>query len=309
MKRLLCVALVFFAVDAKSQTVLDDVYVREHIPTKAKIASPYVVERDVMWQKRVWRVIDLREKMNFPLHYPLKPNGNVMSLFDVLKHYMLSGEITVYAPLNLLAADLNEADFGADQFMFPLNQTSVNYVNEVKGLLMSHVNESTTPYQVYDPETGMTVDSVDFNQKLVYAANDTVWIETKDVIAWEIKEDWFFDKTRSVMDVRILGVAPVVYTIDPNTNAVLGTRTLFWLYFPEIQYVLQNHFVFNRMNDAQRMSFNDLFVKRMFSSYIKKESNICDRKITDYVAGVDALLEAERVKNDISQMEHDVWDI
>jgi gliding motility associated protien GldN len=111
------------------------------------------------------------------------------------------------------------------------------------------------------------------------------------------------------MDVRILGVAPVVYTIDPNTNAVLGTRTLFWLYFPEIQYVLQNHFVFNRMNDAQRMSFNDLFVKRMFSSYIKKESNICDRKITDYVAGVDALLEAERVKNDISQMEHDVWDI
>ena len=100
---------------------------------------------------------------------------------------------------------------------------------------------------------------------------------TKDIVQYKIKEDWFFDKQRSVLDVRIIGIAPVVYFINPEKQEIESLKTLFWLYFPECRYVFQNFFVYNPDNDAQRMSFDDLFRKREFSSYIYKESNVFDR--------------------------------
>ena len=97
--------------------------------------------------------------------------------------------------------------------------------------------------------------------------------EPKDIIRYDIKEDWFFDKQRSMLDVRIIGICPVVYNENSITGAINGVKPLFWLYFPECRFVFQNFFVYNPENDAQRMSFDDLFWKRDFSSYIIKESN------------------------------------
>jgi hypothetical protein len=79
------------------------------------------------------------------------------------------------------------------------------------------------------------------------------------------------------------------------------------LYFPECRYVFQNFFVYNPENDAQRMSFDDLFWKRDFSSFVQKESNVFDRKISPNWDGLDALLESERVRNEIFTFEHDLW--
>ena len=90
-------------------------------------------------------------------------------------------------------------------------------------------------------------------------------------------------------------------------TAISGFKELFWLYFPECRYVFQNFYVQSRHNDSQRMSFDDLFWKRMFTSYIYKESNIYDRELQNYRAGVESLLEAERIKDKIFKFEHDLW--
>jgi hypothetical protein len=82
---------------------------------------------------------------------------------------------------------------------------------------------------------------------------------------------------------------------------------LFWVYFPECRQLFANSEVFNTKNDAQRCSADDVFMKRMFSSFVNKESNVYDRPVAAYATGIDALLEAERVKNDIQLIEHDVW--
>ncbi|MBI3238207.1 MAG: gliding motility protein GldN, partial [Flavobacteriia bacterium] len=121
-----------------------------------------------------------------------------------------------------------------------------------------------------------------------------------------LKEDWFFDKERSVMDVRILGIAPVVYQTDAN-NQILGLREVFWLYFPHCRYVLSNYFVYNQQNDAQWMSFDDLFWKRKFNSIVYKESNVFDRSIDSYRTGVDALMESEKITEEMRTFESDVW--
>jgi hypothetical protein len=73
--------------------------------------------------------------------------------------------------------------------------------------------------------------------------------------------------------------------------------------------LLANHTVFNPHNEAQELSFDDLFIKRMFSCYIIKEDNQADRMIADYKGPntLNALLEAESIKNGIMQKEHDMW--
>jgi gliding motility associated protien GldN len=111
------------------------------------------------------------------------------------------------------------------------------------------------------------------------------------------------------MDVRILGIAPVVYKIEEvnGIKEVKGLEEKYWLYFPHCRYILNNYFVYNDQNDAQWMSFDDFFWKRRFSSTIYKESNVYEREIDAYRSGVDALLESEKITEEIRLFEHDVW--
>jgi hypothetical protein len=66
--------------------------------------------------------------------------------------------------------------------------------------------------------------------------------------------------------------------------------------------------VYNRWNDAERRSFDDIFWKRLFGSYITKESNVYDRNIQSYAKDMDGLLEAERIKDDLFKFEHNLWE-
>jgi gliding motility associated protien GldN len=162
-----------------------------------------------------------------------------------------------------------------------------------KAQLEGNYNKMDTNY-VDDPATGEQVMRVTprvFN--------------TSDVIGFKVKEDWFFDRQRSVMDVRIIGLAPVYET---EVNGEKRRETMFWIYFPEARVIFANNEVFNRSNDAERRTFDDIFWKRKFSSYIYKESNVYERKISEYKSSLDALLEADKIKEDIFVFEHDLWE-
>jgi len=96
--------------------------------------------------------------------------------------------------------------------------------------------------------------------------------------------------------------------VDANGNrTIAGLQEMFWLYFPHCRFVFNNYFVYNEKNDAQWMSFDDLFWKRKFNAVIYKESNVHDREIESYRAGIDALYESESIKNEIRNIEHDIW--
>ncbi len=299
--------------------VLDGVYVKEHIPTKKVVPYEYVREADVTWSKRVWSVIDLREKFNHPLYYPLddlqeglwQKNTSRWSLWTIIRHHVLSGDLTIYSPYNPDWEDWKDGDM----FKYPVTvpQVGANYYNskEYREAMFSYIGtELVDPFapplksNEYPEED--SVIYVNGEPEAVYPPSDTLWFKSENIVQYKIKEDWFFDKERSVLDRRIIGVAPVIYQRDNNGN-ITGFRELFWLYFPECRYVFQNFFVQSRHNDSQRMSFDDLFWKRMFQSYIVKETNLYDREIDSYKAGVDALLESERIKEKIFNFEHDLW--
>jgi gliding motility associated protien GldN len=228
-----------------------------------------------MWSKRTWRVIDMREKMNLPLYYPTEPTVALRSLFDLIKCAVLQDSLTAFA---------NPAF--DDEFKNPMTKA------EVRDVLI-HWDSTHQIEDVNNP--GVMIPSPLKTE--ITAAN---------VRQYWIKEDWFFDKQRSVMECRIVGICPLVDKLSESGD-VVGVKPLFWIYFPEARSYFAKAPVFNRWNDAARMSYDELFIKRMFASYIYKESNVYDRSIAEYKNGLDALLESESVKEDIFKYEEDLW--
>jgi gliding motility associated protien GldN len=235
----------------------------------------HIREADVMWARRVWHMIDLREKMNLPLYYPETPIEGRGSLFDVIRNAVLSdGMITAY----------DDRIGRGDEFLTPLS------MDQVRDLLMRTDTIFTT-----DIDTGGTV--------WVAATRP---VEGRDLLAYKIKEDWIFDRQRSVLDIRIIGIAPVVADLGPD-GEVRGHRTLFWLYYPECRHVLSAHEAFDRLNDANRLSLEEFITQRRFRSQVIKVANVHDRDIHEHQTGLDALLEAERQLRSLAVFEPDLW--
>lgn len=259
--------------DAVAQAdVLDGVYIPEHAPTRKVIPYASLREADVMWTKRIWRTIDLREKINHPLYYPEEPKSNFKSLFDVIKEGIVNGTITAYDPID----DEFKTPYTKDDVLAKFSKTDTSFIDNF--------------------ETGELEPVIVKTEVLA-----------TDMRRYEIKEDWFFDRQRSVQEARIIGISAQVVKKDDSGNETGGREALFWIYYPQARYVFANQVVFNRQNDAERRTYEDILWKRMFNSYINKESNVYNRAIYDYSMGIAYQLEADKIKNDLFILEHDLW--
>lgn len=294
--------------------IIDGVYLSTHVPTKRLIPYEHVREADVIWSKRVWRTLDLREKINHSIYYPLDAydtdgnwvrNASRWSLWTIIRHHIFTGDLTVYSPYNPAAVYLKDGD----EFKYPiLAEPGLDYYTDsvYRDNLLYYLGTLGVDSDIALVDM-FGEDSLDASGKYVYPDRDTLWYKSSDIVQYRLKEDWFFDKERSVLDVRIIGLAPVIYKKDADGN-VEGATELFWLYFPtDCRYVFNNYFVYNEKNDAQWMSFDDFFWKRRFSSFIHRESNVYDRQIDKYRVGVDALMESKKITEEIRLIEHDVW--
>ncbi|MFN8255431.1 MAG: gliding motility protein GldN [Bacteroidales bacterium] len=277
---------VFSLTGLKAQEVLDGVYVKQHIADKKPVPYQYLREADVMWSKTIWRTLELREKMNFPLYYPTRPIGDRMSLIDLLMWAIQNQGLTAYNQV------------GDDEFGTVMTVKDIEDKFDVK-------DEKIMVENVENPDGPMIEKTIEGK------------VNTAEVKQYMIKELWFFDKQRSVLEVRIIGIAPIrVFAkessgseADEEDEENMQRKILFWVYFPEARKILANHEVFNALNDAERKSYDDIFFKRMFSSYISMESNVYDnRMIGDYTVGLESLLESERIKESIFNYEQDLWE-
>jgi len=250
---------------------LDGYYKKSNILT-AKV-TPYAPlrEADVIFSKRVWEEFDLREKMN---NYLGSPKAR---LIDVLMDAVNAGELTAFDP------NPSKEDPDGDGFAKALKP------EEAKGKLSD--SSLVTKRDANNNIVSSTMTANDFNPD--------------SIVRFRIKEDYYFDKQRSVYEPRIIGIAPLFK--PKSAGGLVDYIPAFWVYFPDARAILATKEVANRDNDATGLSFDDVFMKRMFASYVVKESNNKDEPIKNYAQGIDRLYESQRIKKALMDWELDLW--
>lgn len=241
----------------------------------------YVHDRDVLMGKTTWEIIDLSEKINFALYFPIDTSNigsDRRSLYDVLTKALKNGKITeVYTD---------------------------SYFNTKKSM--------------QDIQTSLTrIDTTDAGREQINAGNKISDeyilrqdLAAQDVTQYKIKGYWYFDKRQSELKYRLLGICPVtpdVYTMNSEEKDYIE---LFWVFFPAARDVLHEAKAFNDKNSAMPVSFDQILNSRRFNSVIYKEENVYgDRTIEEYMKdnAQNQLLESERVKEKIRNFEQDMW--
>ena len=239
---------------------------------KAPIAYATVEPSDVVWCKTVWRELVLREKMNLPLYYPTVPVDGRMSLIDVL--------------LQGIDKSFKNA-FDDDELELPITYNEIlEKFGAVSDTLMRRNSETGEMEAVVIPGE----------------------MHTDEVKRLQIKELWYFNKRTSRLEVRIVALCPIREYVKDEMEGI-QKRMLFWIDYDEFRDLLVKQQVYNFKNDALRITLDDVFLKRYFSSRIIKETNPYDnRSIQSYASGMDAVLESDRVKNEIFNFEQDLWE-
>jgi len=271
------ISVLFFGTKPANSQIINGAFKRSDTFQKKPMPLPTVREADVFWSKMVWRIIDLREKINQPLYYPTTDVEGLTSLAALLLKGIETGQLTAYDARN------------DDDFKTPLT------LAEVKESFGAEVRTR----EVRNFETGeMELRTIEGEIRLD---------EVKQLM---IKEEWYFDKQNSRLQVRIIGICPIQeFYRDDVPDSPVQRRKVFWIYYPEARALLASNEVFNPYNDSRRMSFDDVFVKRYFNSYIVQESNVHNnRLISQYLAGKNAMLESKRIEDKIFNFEQDLWE-
>lgn len=296
-----------------SAQVLDGAYVREHVTERTFVPYQNIREADAMYSKKILRVLELREKQNHPLYFPIvritypgtgldnegrpvkiQPQRSRVNLIYLMynvgilgeQYSDITGELTLidtvrrYPVYKLDAADIT------NWWRHPIEKD-----DELREHLLAYKEKILVP----DGEGGTYEETIDSKLEDTRVL-DKLWV-------WE---EWVFDKQRSLMDVRIIALAPDGWVVKDETVERVWP---FWIYFPDYRPLFARYKVFNSHNDAEHRTFDDIFFKRKFSSYIVAESNNYDnRLISDYLLGIDAIREGERIQEKIALIEHDLWE-
>ena len=223
----------------------DGIYDKENSSNRRVIPYTALREADMQWSKRIWRSIDMREKINQPLYYPTEFVTSRMSFLQVISKYIMTGEIIA---------------FGDEEFLAPMR------TSDIKAILMKQGDSID--------QTNLTESGEEVHVKIKPAA-DSTWM-FREFRTLKLKEDWFFDRQKSVLEVRILGLG--IVTCDDEKPPI----DRFWVYFPACRPFLAKNEVYNTQTDAERRTYDDIFWKRMFNSTIYKETNVFDRQISEY---------------------------
>ena len=249
----------------------------------------YVHDRDVLMGKTIWEIIDVDERINFPLYYPIDTafvGKERRSLFDVLVKNIKNGKITeVYVD-----------DYFNTKKTFKDMETSFTYIDTTdagKDEINNFYDDYKSGNKVLDPQF--------INKKELDASY---------IAGWKIKGYWYYDKRQGELKYRLLAICPVTPEARDAGNENADVIDLFWVYFPAVRDILHEAKAFNDKNSAMPITFDHLLNSRRFNGVIYKEENVYgDREIQQYMKdnAQMQLLESERVKEKIRSFESDMW--
>jgi gliding motility associated protien GldN len=274
-------------IDADDQSNPNDFYTKVSTTGKKPMPYPPVRQSDVIWEKVVWREIDFNERFNQFFYFPTNDSVNSQgrtNLVSLILRAVKNGEISNVYDDDDMKAPKDPAKAISDLAGEPI--------------------ERERPKVDADGQTIFDEDGEPEMEKWLQERTFDITTATKI----RIKERWYIDKQDSRQKVRILGLA---FEYDKELASGNNARNWsFWIPMNDmaVRNVLVNADAFDENNDVVENSYDDVFIARYFDSYIIRTSNIHNRSISDYLVGEDAILEAQKLEEEIYDIESDMWE-
>ncbi|HRG82511.1 MAG TPA: gliding motility protein GldN [Chitinophagaceae bacterium] len=264
------------ATDIKKSLRNENAFDKSSLTQRTPLPYEHLRWDDALFAEKVWRELDLREKMNKVFQYEAEDDNGSQVFMNILLKAVASGEVTA---------------FDDERFTTPLtvNDIQMKTAGSLDTVAQTNINDPTL------------IDK--------YIVTRTSF-DPKSVMKIRIKEEWVFDRESSRMFCRILGICPLKIQYAPNGKE-RGVTPMFWIYYPDIRSVLTRYEVYNPKNMGQsRMTWEELFESRMFSSYVIKSTmdNPGNKNIRAYIKDpILALLEGDNIKEKMFNFEQDLW--
>lgn len=265
-------------VDTDRSSFYQHTLLQQHEP----VPLPYIRGTDVIWMTQIWRILDMRERFNQYFYYPLEPEGSEgrKNLAYVIWDAIVANEIEV---------------FEDDEMKIPKEcEEIVQYFTRADTLTLEVINDE---------------DEESYEYRTVFVPREFV---SDDILRYHLKEAWFIDKQHDRQMVRITGLAPIQeqYKDRDGEREYRGSATLFWIPMqsPKVRRMLVRHEAYYEDNLAHLPTWDEIFTTRRFNSYVTRQSNVKNRSIDNYLTGIDAIMESERIESLLLDISIDMWE-
>lgn len=319
MKKLSAIAILLFGVvalnaqhpiypffDDKGSVRLETVELNAAADT---LVSVFHRADDIVWSRIVYRIIDMRYKQNYQLYFPVitEKGTSYRNLFRVILDGIGDG-LPVYQRLDgdikpVLSDEniLPKAQIPPTLMVY--NQERADEAAEQNDTCYSNVACSNEMLFNYDAETNQLI----FNE---YAYSNGAFIRNQ--LKYLIQEIVFFDKHTSRLYSKIVAIAPLQSDKIQNKDdlmAAVNESMLFWVAFDELRPYLAKQYMIPQLNDTKRMTFDEFFAKKMYSSYLLGDSNMYNRMFLNYAKTEEEVRkEQQRVLDELLNFEQDLWE-
>lgn len=279
---LLCLTRASLMCGQEVDAPYDTFYKKEVIRQNEPMPYPFVREEDVLWSKTIWRTISLKEKANQFFYFPLEYDGvhGRKNLAYVIWDAILQNEIELYED---------------DEMKIP---------KDAEALVESFTRSDTMTLEIYDADA-----EEEYEYRTVLVPRE---FNTEDIWQLRIKESWFIDSKLGDQFVRITGLCVVQEQFKwvGADREYRGSVALFWIPMQSmlVRRLLARHEAYYEDNLAQLPTWDNIFNTRSFSSFITRISNVQNRTIDSYLTGTDAILESERIENELLNISLDMWE-
>lgn len=252
------------------------------------ISVVYHRQDDIVWSRVVYRVIDMRDKQNYQLYFPLRPNDEYRSLFRVMLDAICKGEPVYKRNARELKPSFSDS------------------------LILA--GEELSKAFAYDNDMDNNLIQINPVTKKISVSADQYKNYVKNQLKFLIQEIVFFDKHTSRLYSKIIAIAPL-YALHPDnvqSNDTWGffqQSVLCWFAFDELRPFLTKQNVIPNGNETHRLNFDEFFAKKLYSSYLLGDGNMFNRMLLEYVVDPAKIKkEQDRIETELLNFEQDIWE-
>lgn len=233
-------------------------------------------EANLMWQKVVYRQIDLTQQENLALYFPEEPIEGQESLFRIIMKLVTSNQVPVYEYLD-------GREIFTDQYK----------INVREMLDRFHI--------LYTEAKGST----EKNPKFTIEESD---VPSNEVLSYYVIEKWVFNSNENKTKTEIEAICPVLHRTDDFGGEPIR-YPMFWIKLDALRpYLTQQNIFIDDDNNLPKYTYDDFFQLGMYKGEIYKTRNLRNRSLMQLFPDPDDLKHAQdSIENRLLTFDKHIW--